>query len=331
MAEILITQNDRRRQVTAVGAEPSVTFDFPIFEDDQISVLRTIFATGLTVTLVLDVDYTVTGIGVQAGGTVIFDTTVFPTGLAVGDIITMSGDAPIRRITDFQTVGDYFAADINRELDVITLVQQELNTRLERAIHLLEEDTTTLESDLELPLKDDRALQFLSFDANGKLTVSQTVTGVTATAFSQTLLTAADRAAWLEILLGNTPINMTTDVEAEWAIRHRFTRATGFPPIALTDAPTVTWDGDTQQNATLGPLTQNFTLANIANARAGHSYEVVITQDPVTPRTITYGANYVTAGGALPALTASINAIDRLMVYAHSATVLEVVATLNIS
>ena len=129
MAEIIIQQNDRRRQVTAIGAEPSVTFDFPIFEDDQISVLRTAFATGLTVTLVLDLDYTVTGIGVQAGGTVIFDTGVFPTGLDAGDIITMSGDAPIKRTTDFQTVGDFFAADINRELDTITIVQQELDTK----------------------------------------------------------------------------------------------------------------------------------------------------------------------------------------------------------
>ena len=193
MAEILITQNDRRRQVTAIGAEPSVTFDFPIFEEDQISVLRTAFDTGLTAPLVLNIDYTVSGIGVQAGGTVIFDTVVFPTGLSAGDVITLSGDAPIKRITDFQTVGDYFAADINRELDTITIVQQELDTKAAMTIHTKPEDTT-VENDLLLPLPADRASQVLSFDPTGKIVTSAlgTIPSLPVSAFMATVLGAAN-------------------------------------------------------------------------------------------------------------------------------------------
>lgn len=106
--------------------------------------------------------------------------------------------------------------------------------------------------------------------------------------------------------------------------------AQGFTPAALTPAATVTWDGDTQQNATLTP-DQDFTLANITNARAGFTYTLVVTNDNPTPRVITFDTNYQAPGGSLPVLTAAADAVDLLTVYAKSSTELIVTAGLNVS
>ncbi len=331
MAEIIITQNDRRRQVTAIGGETQVTFDFPIFESDQILVQRTVSA--VTTTLVLNVDYTVSGVGVQAGGTVLFDSGVFPSGLTAGDIITMTGESPIKRETDFQTVGDFFAADINRELDVITIVQQELDTKIERTIHIRPEDTTTPETDLLLPLPADRASQFLAFDSTGAVIIAPpgTIPSLPVTAFSASLLDNPTVEEWLEDLLNATPVTLDVAAEIQWGVRHQFTRQTYFPKTSLSAAASVTWNADVGQVAQLIP-DQNFTLANITNARSGGVYILEITQPSSGgPHTITFGSNYVHPGGTPPILSTGADETDILTVVVLSPSILAVTAQLNFS
>lgn len=313
MVDIPIQVNDRRIQFTAIGGELQFDADFLIFKDTDVTVRRTDVVTGVTTDLVLATDYTIVGLQVLTGFSVVLDTVVFPAGAVAGDIFTVFGDIPIERLNDFQTGGDYDAQVVNAEQDTIFQIMQELNTKLVRSLRLLEEDPFA--GDFVVPIT--RANLFLAFDALGApVATSGPITGIPVSTF------------W-EGILGFT--DFPSSGIAALALVNAWTRAQGFPPAALTDAPTVTWDGDTQQNATLGPLTQNFTLANITGARAGFTYVLVITQDPVTPRTITFGANYRGVGGVLPTLTATINAVDRLTVYAHSPTFLEVGLSADIS
>lgn len=315
MADVPIVENDRRIQLIATASQVQFDADFLTIQEVDFSVKHSdnTVSPAVITDLVLNVDYTVTGVGVLAGFSIFLIGPLFPTGAAAGDFITIFGDIPIDRLADFQVAGDFNAAVVNAEEDKQIQIMQELANRISRSLQLRTEDPTIGE-DFRLPIV--RAGLFAAYDGAGLPIASPgPLAGVAVSAF------------WESILGFN---DFDASGLAAIAAVNNWSRAQGHTPIALTPAATVTWDGDTQQNATLIP-DQDFTLANIAGARAGFTYVLSVTQDPVTPRLITFDTNYITAGGVLPLLTATIDALDRLVVYAHTATKLEVLSGLNIS
>tara|TARA_R110002126_G_scaffold23254_11_gene81853 strand:+ start:2377 stop:4185 length:1809 start_codon:yes stop_codon:yes gene_type:complete len=56
--------------------------------------------------------------------------------------------------------------------------------------------------------------------------------------------------------------------------------------------------------------TENTTLANPTNLKAGKTYTFTITQSASTARTLAYGSAFKFSGGTAPILTASVNAVD---------------------
>jgi microcystin-dependent protein len=124
MAEIIITTNDRRVQFTAAGGQTAFPFDFPVFADAELQVIRV--RAGVTATLTLSTDYTVSGVGLAAGGTV-----TLTAGALANDKLTVAGLTPKSRTTDFQEGGDFRAVTINAELDRLTLMVQELQRDLD--------------------------------------------------------------------------------------------------------------------------------------------------------------------------------------------------------
>lgn len=70
-----------------------------------------------------------------------------------------------------------------------------------------------------------------------------------------------------------------------------------------------TLDFDTYSNFVL-TLTGNITLANPTTENIGQSGFIVFKQDGTGTRTLTLGSQYLTAGGAVPTLTSTANAID---------------------
>jgi hypothetical protein len=77
----------------------------------------------------------------------------------------------------------------------------------------------------------------------------------------------------------------------------------------LTDGGTINW------NASLGAFVQvtlggNRTLANPTNLVNGASYILIIKQDSVGSRTLSFGSGYKFAGGLDPTLTTAANAVD---------------------
>jgi hypothetical protein len=114
-----------RRQYVAAAAQEDFDYPFPIFEDEDlvVDVDGTTFA--------LNTDYTVTGEGEDAGGTVSFGTPM--TG---GEVVTIYRDIAIARDTDFQQNGPFRAAAINNELDKAFLIMQELESKIGRSLRL---------------------------------------------------------------------------------------------------------------------------------------------------------------------------------------------------
>lgn len=138
MSVDIVSDIEPRVQYTATAAQTAFDYPFPIFADGDLVV----DIDGVTQTLTTD--YTVTGEGADAGGTVTL--VVAATG---GEIVTIYRDIPIERITDFQQNGRFSSSAFNDELDKITMIQQQLETRLGLTLRFPMTASTAL-ADLEL-------------------------------------------------------------------------------------------------------------------------------------------------------------------------------------
>src|SRR5210317_2004089 len=132
-----IPVNDRRIQYTATAGQTIFPYDFKIDANTEITVLQTINATSVTNTLTLTTEYTVSGVGDAGGGNI-----TLVTGASLNDTITIVGNTPLSRVTDFNQAGDFLVSDLNNQLDKITNILQENKTNTDRAVKLKDEDTT---------------------------------------------------------------------------------------------------------------------------------------------------------------------------------------------
>ena len=190
--------NDRRIQYTATASQTVFPYDFPIETNTELEVLQTVATTSVTTTLTLTTEYTVSGVGVAAGGNV-----TLVTGAAVNDIITITGETPLSRVTDFQQAGDFLAEELNDQLDSLVRIEQETKTKGNRAVTLKDEDTASI---LELPITSVRASNFLAFDASGDAIAAAGTTEVPVSAFMETFLddtTAAAGRTTLGVAIGS--------------------------------------------------------------------------------------------------------------------------------
>jgi hypothetical protein len=182
-----------RIQYVAQAAETAFDYPFPIFEDADLVV----DVDG--VTQALDTDYTVSGEGDDAGGTV-----TFLTAMAGDEIITIYRQMAIERTTDFAQNGPFSAASFNDDLDRLVLNQQDLNLRIGRAIRLpMIADADS--ADIELSPTSAWAEKYLYFDENG---VPEPATAIETTVLTQSVIgeTLYPRTT-AEVNVGVTPTN----------------------------------------------------------------------------------------------------------------------------
>ncbi|MDQ0035839.1 hypothetical protein J2W30_003607 [Variovorax boronicumulans] len=114
-------------------------------------------------TKVLGTDYTVTGLGVETGGNVVFS--VIPASLAP---ISLVRRVARKRDTDYQYSGDFQSDTVNKDLDRIVMMQQDNDIALQNALRLPAGDAA---SGL-LPDAAGRALKFFGFDASGNIVLA---------------------------------------------------------------------------------------------------------------------------------------------------------------
>jgi len=134
MPTVDITANDARIQYTASASQTAFVYDFIIFDQADIVVVKA----GSILTLGAGDDYTVSGVGAAAGGTV-----TLTTGATSGDKVTLYRDSTISRGSQYQVDGRLDAAPLERDLDRITTILQEQDRDLKRSIQLDVEDTLT--------------------------------------------------------------------------------------------------------------------------------------------------------------------------------------------
>lgn len=134
---------------------------------------------------VANTDYTVTGAGTDTGGTVVF---VSP--LTGGEHVAIMGDIPIQRTTNYLDTGPFDMAGLNEFLQRVTAWFLQLEMRMDRMVRLADYvEPKSLVLPLALPSG------FLTFDADGNLTVSETTPEIdAAVADAQAAQTAAEAA-----------------------------------------------------------------------------------------------------------------------------------------
>jgi len=149
-------QNDRYKRNVAAGGETVFDYDFQIFEEEDIAVYRE--RAGTVTKLVLTTDYTVTGVGAQAGGTIVLNVA------AVADDIYAILGVNEYRSADYSQPGDFLAADVNNDMNKQMQTSQQCRRDIDRTFKLQPTDEAI---DLTLALPDERAGKLMGFDNDG--------------------------------------------------------------------------------------------------------------------------------------------------------------------
>lgn len=82
-------------------------------------------------TKILDVDYTVTGVGSQDGGGV-----VFATPMSGDEFVVIRRNMQIQRLTDYQNLGDLRSTTLNADLDNIVMMLQQFGSLIAQSIRV---------------------------------------------------------------------------------------------------------------------------------------------------------------------------------------------------
>lgn len=131
--------NDGFKQTLATGGETTIDFDFRIEESTDIRVLKTAVDNTLT-ELVNPTHYTVPGgsIGVDGGGVINLVTPA-----VAGEKYTCISNYSETRSTNFTLLGGFQSEELNKQLDRLTRIDQQLRRDINKTVNLREDSTVT--------------------------------------------------------------------------------------------------------------------------------------------------------------------------------------------
>lgn len=160
-----INDTARRIRYTATDGQTVFAIPFEFFSNGEITVYRNQVQITYTASPATASQFSVTGAGVEGGGSI-----TLGSGATAGDDILILSGLAIERQGDFSASGPFDVAGLNTQLDKLTAMVRDLETRLERrVVRLATADLPETFSDL--PVKATRATKVLGFDGDGQLTV----------------------------------------------------------------------------------------------------------------------------------------------------------------
>jgi len=182
-----------RVQYTGDGATSIYAYPFVIQAAADLLVTVRNSTTNVETTLVLNTDYTVSGIGVTTGGNATLLGSFAP--LTSGHVIAIRRAPQLTQSTDIRNQNEYLPEIHENALDRQVMLDQKQQDELDRSIKIMETETGT-PLKVTLPSVAGRASKVLGFDASGNaIAISNVPTsGVPATAYIQTLLDDPDAA-----------------------------------------------------------------------------------------------------------------------------------------
>lgn len=132
MADIPVNANDAIFTATITSnGQTEVDFDFLTFDADDMRAIH-ISLTDVRTVLTEGVDFTVSGIEEPNGGTITLMGGAPVT--VIGEQVVIYRESVIDRLFDYQKNGDFRAVTVNRELDIVFMIMQELRRDIDRAL-----------------------------------------------------------------------------------------------------------------------------------------------------------------------------------------------------
>lgn len=161
-----VSSTTTRNSYTGNGSTTVFAYGFKIFDDDDITVILRTTATGAETVQTKTTHYSVSGVGDAGGGNITFGTA--PTSAQTVVLLRQTAQT---QTTDY-TPNDPFPASSHEDaLDKLTLLAQDQQDELDRAIKLSR--TNTMTSTEFTVGSTDRANKVLAFDSSGELAVTQ--------------------------------------------------------------------------------------------------------------------------------------------------------------
>lgn len=181
------------------GNDSGTTFAYTakVFAKTDMVVTRT-SAAGVDTLLVVDVDFTVTGVGEDDGGDVVYPISGAP--LPTGETLTIERVLPLTQLLDLRNQGAWLPENHEHAYDRLTMIAQQHDDALVRSLRFPATDAPGLSA--VIPNVAARANKLLAFDSNGlPIASGGSVSGaIPVSVFAETLLDDANAPAFLTTL-----------------------------------------------------------------------------------------------------------------------------------
>ena len=190
-AEATVSMTAPRNDYIGTNSTAVYSYTFKIFAATDLRV-TTRNTSNVETALVYATDYTVTGVGKAAGGTI----TLTAGNLATGYALTIRFDRTPRQSTDLRNQGSFFPETHETKFDELTRYSQQIEDVVDRSLHLPETEVGTAAA-TTLPVAAARASKFMAWDGSGNpIAAAGTSASLTpVSSYINTLLDDADAAA----------------------------------------------------------------------------------------------------------------------------------------
>lgn len=194
-----VSSTTSRVDYTGNGSTTAFAVPFYFLDNTHLLVLSTVISTGVSTTLVLNTDYTVSGAGVPSGGTV--TVTAAPSS---GVKLSILRNIPLTQLVDYQPNDPFPANTHEMALDKLTMEMQQLSEAQSRAL-TLSQSTTGISA--QLPPAVSNAIIGFNGSADALITINPsnllTVAGSSGFSYQQFNGTGAQTAYTLNENVGS--------------------------------------------------------------------------------------------------------------------------------
>ena len=136
-----------RNEYTANAGQTIFNYTFKIFAETDLNVYITNPDIGAVDSVDLTTAYTVTGVGLEDGGTIILST-----GAINGRLVTIVSDISSNRTTDYQNNGDFRPVVVNADFDRVVSIAKKIEDNSNRSVLLPQSQQGTKPLSLPVPL-----------------------------------------------------------------------------------------------------------------------------------------------------------------------------------